>query len=305
MRLRVFLFAVMVAASTLAQAGDESVAENIAACNRAIGEGDASKALAFAELVLKQDKANRQALLCKGRAHGGTGQFDQAINALMAAEKLSTTPMEHIIALTLIGNVQKSAQHYPEALAAYQQSLELAKSANDANFQRIDLNLIGDTLVASGDLKGGLQHYLQGSTLAANDNERADGFARIASTYSSLQQHDQAVEYQLKAVMMQERAGDLDQFCDANLELGRIYTSAQDYPNAEKYIQKVIKLAKDQGGAYWEAKGYYYLAQAKAASKHPEEARQLLADAQHITQDIGAERLGDEIARSQQSLPRQ
>lgn len=290
--------------SSVLHADENDIATKLKACNQAIAEGDASKALAYAEQVLKQDKTNRGALLCKGRAHGGTGQFKEALAALQAAENGSATPIEHMVALTLIGNVQKSARQFTEALSTYRQSLAIAQAEKDQRFERINLNLIGETLVDSNQLEAGLESYLAGSKLSANDNERADNYARIAATYSSLAKHDQAIEYQIKAVLMEERGGDLDHFANANLEMGRIYTAAKEYANAEKSINKVIKLSKEQGGAFWEAKSYYYLALAKAANGQSPAAKTLLTEAQHISEEIGAQALNDEITQALNKLQR-
>ena len=180
----------------------------------------------------------------------------------------------------------------------------MAQAEKDKRFERINLNLIGETLVDSNQPEAGLESYLKGSQLAANDNERADNYARIADTYSILGKHDQAIEYQIKTVLMEERGGDLNHFAHANLELGRIYTVAKDYPNAEKSINKVIQLSKEQGGAFWEAKAYYYLALVKVANNQPQAAKTLLTDAQHICEDIGAESLSDEISQALNKLPK-
>lgn len=288
--------------SGFAQAEDDEIASKLKSCNQAIMEGDASKALAYAEQVFKLDKNNRDALLCEGRAYGGTGRFKEALETLQAAEKSSASPLEHIVALTLIGNVQKSAGQLPEALATYRQSLAITRAEKVQRYERINLNQIGETLAASNQLDAALESYLAGSKLSANDNERADSYARIASTYSDLGKHDQAIEYQIKAVLMEQQGGDLDHYANAGLEMGRIYTAAKEYANAEKAINKIVKLSKDQGGAYWEARSYYYLALNKVASGEPQAAKPLLTDAKQICEEIGAQSLGDEISQALDKL---
>lgn len=296
--------AALLISSGLAYAENADIESKIKYCNQSIADDDASKALAYAEQVLKQDKNNHGALLCKGRAYGGAGQFEEALAALQAAEKNSAAPVDHIVTLILIGNVQKNAEQYPEALNTYRQSLAMSQAEKDKYFERISLNLVGEALVDINQLEAGLASYLQGSKLAANDNERADNYARIAGTYSALGKYDQAIEYQIKAVLMEQQGGDLNHFANASLELGRIYTAAKDYPNAEKYINKIIQLSKDQGGAFWEAKSYYYLALVKAANNQPAAAKKLLTDAQHICEDIDAASLNNEINLALDKLPK-
>lgn len=293
----------MILCAPLAQAADDDIQSSIDSCNKAIAAGDDSQALAYAERVLKQDKSNRSALLCKGRAHGGAGQYKEALAALEAAEKLSSTPLEHMVALTLTGSVYRSAKQFPEALDSYRKSLALARAEKDKRFERINLNQIGDTLIDKNESDPALESYLAGGKLANNDNERGDSYARIASTYNRLAQHDKAIEFQIKAVLAEESAGDFDHYANASLELGRIYTAAKEYPNAEKTLDKIIAASKKEGSAYWEAKGDYYLALAKAANGQPQPARALLNDAQHICEEIGAQELGDQIAQALQNLP--
>lgn len=302
MQLRTMSIALILLLNQTAFAEEETIASKLNACNQAIREGDASKALAYAEQVIKLDANNRDALLCKGRAHGGTGQTKEALAALNSAEKLSKTPRDHMIALALIGNVQKSTEQYADAISSYQKSLEFAKAADDKRFESIDLNLIGDAEAADKHYDAAIGHYLASDKLAANDNEHADAYERLASAYDKLAAHDKAVEYQIKADLIQERSGDLDQRANAGLEMGRLYLAAGDYEKAERSINKIIKLSTENGGAYWQAKSYYYLAQVKVANKQPDQAKPLLADAQTIAKDIGEDTLSDDITKLLQSL---
>jgi len=84
--------------------------------------------------------------------------------------------------------------------------------------------------------------------------------------------------------------------------LGRIYTAAVQYDKAEKAIDKTTKLSKEQGGAFWEAKSYYYLALAKAANGQSPAAKALLTDAQHICDKIGEQGLNSEIKQALANL---
>lgn len=118
-----------------------------------------------------------------------------------------------------------------------------------------------------------------------NDNERADSYESIARTYSALDQHDLAIEYQVKAIVMQKRSGTLDQVANASLEMGRIYTAAKEFSNAEKAYSKLMQFAKDNGGAYYEAKAIIGLAMTKMITGNAVSAKSLLTDAQKIAKD--------------------
>lgn len=296
--LRIILAASLSLAIVSARAEqDAELSAHLRACNAAIGDGDASKALAYAERALQKEADNREALLCKGRAHGGIGQNKQALAALQAAEKASATPLEHMVARTLIGNVQNSDGQSGEAIASYRQSLAVAEQSQNKAFQRINRNLIADIQLQNNEALPALENYLTASDFAANDNERADSYARIAAAHSKLGQHDLAIEYQLKAALAEERSGDFNHYAHANLELGLIYSGAGEFANAEKVINKIIDDSQQQGTTYWQARGYYAMARVKLASGLPLEGRRLLLDAQKIADDIGAEALSEEVGQ--------
>jgi tetratricopeptide (TPR) repeat protein len=135
-----------------------------------------------------------------------------------------------------------------------------------------------------------------------NDNERADSLERLGATYSALGQHDLAIEHQLKGMLMQQKSGSLDQYADASLALGKVYADAKEYPQAEKTYTKLIQFAKENGGAYYEAKASYDLAQVKALSGDTTTAKNLMADALKVAKNIGDSALATEIEASIKKL---
>lgn len=280
---------------------DELSDKNVA-CNAALNKGDIAGAAKLADEVLKRDAKNRDGLICKGRLLGAQGNFDEALSALKQAETLSKEPFDHIIGQMLIGNAYKAQQKYPDAIASYESSLTIAKVDKNELYTRVDHNLIGDVRSKMQDYNAALASYLAGSKLAMNDNERAESFGLLAATYKSLGQHDLAIEHQIKAVQMQKKAGTLDDYADATLALGQIYIAAKDFSNAEKTLSKFAQFAKDNGGAYYEAKANLYLAQSKAASGDTAGAKTLLTDARNSAKSIGAGDLTSEIDATEKKL---
>ena len=165
---------------------------------------------------------------------------------------------------------------------------------------------MGEAHTQNNDLNAALASYLVGYKLTKNDNERADSFdsfERLGITYSALGQHDLAIEYQLKGMLMQQKAGTLDQYADASLALGKVYANAKEYPQAEKTYNKLIRFAKDNGGAYYEAKASYGLAQVAAAKGDTSNAKAMMGDALKIAKNIGDAGLATEIETSIKKLP--
>lgn len=271
----------------------------IQACDQALQSGAYAEAAAHAEQALRAAPDNRHAYLCLGRAQGEAGKHPEAVAALLAADKLATQPMEHMVALTLLGNQHLSVRAYQEAASAYRQSLEIARSTGNVRFQHITLNKLGEALQNSGDVPGALEHFQQGMKFAANDNERADSNARLAAAYSLTGNHDKAIEHQLKAMLQEERSGDLEHYATANIELGRICLVAAKYADAEKWLGKFLAVIPQANAPYWEAKGRIMLGRVKAAQGKGSEAAEQFAKGRALAEQAGDKQLLQEIATAE------
>ncbi len=277
---------------------DTALADKAQACNTALNNGDMAAASKAVDEVLRQQANHHEGLLCKGRVLGAQSNYQDALATLAQAVKSAQPGFEEIINHLLIGNLHKNNQQYSQAIASYEKSLNICEAEKNNKFKHINLNLIGESQALNGDLNVALSSYLAASKLANNDNERADSFERLGATYSALSQHDKAIEYQLKGVLMQKKAGSLDQFANASLEMGRIYTAAKDYANAEKTLTKLAQFSKDNGGAYYEAKSNYLLAQAKLQAGDAASAKALLIGAYSQASSLGEGALAAEIDAS-------
>jgi len=280
----------------------DEISDKNAACNAALNKSDIIDAVKLADEVLKRDAKNREALICKGRLLGAQGNFGEALSVLKQAETQSKESFEHIIGNMLIGNVYKAQQKYADAIASYEASLSVAKTDKNEKFIRVNHNLIGDAHSKAQDYDAALASYQAGSKLAMNDNERAESFELLATTYKALGQYDAAIENQVKAVQMQKISGTLDQYADSTLALGQIFIAAKDYTNADKTLTKFAQFAKDNGGAYYEAKASLYLAQSKAASGDMASAKILLADTRALAKSVDASDLTSEIEATEKKL---
>ncbi|OIQ79249.1 photosystem I assembly protein Ycf3 [mine drainage metagenome] len=272
------------------------------ACQKAFSAGEYAQAVTYAKQALAATPDDRDAYLCLGRAQGGAGDHAAAIAALQAGDKLSKTPFEHVIALTLLGNQYKSARLYPDAIATYRQSLAIAHADKNRRYEMIDLNLIGESLQGSGDFKGAIDAYQQGYKLAANDSERADSHAHMASVYSAQGMHDQAIEQQLMTSVLEERVGDLDHIAYANLELARIYLEANQPAAAEKTMNNTLPIVMGADSAYWVASVYQMQGRIKYAEGKAEEGRALFQSGIDIAKKIGADDLAKEIENTAAGL---
>jgi tetratricopeptide (TPR) repeat protein len=271
-------------------------------CEQALDAGNAAAAVSAARQAVKNDRDPREAYLCLGRAHEELGQFDEALSALQTAEKLALQPQDRMTAITLQGNVLRSASKPAEAVVQYRRSLEIALAEKNTAFERIDRNQMGSALQEGGDAAAALEQFQQGLKVAANDNDRADSHGRIAAAQSLLGQHDKAIEHQLKSVLYEEKAGDFNHYANAMLELGRICLVGKQYGDAEKWLNKFLGTIAEAGDSYWQARTRFLLAQVKSAKGEGSAAREQWLQAKAMAERIGARQLLAEIAQSEPTM---
>ncbi len=269
--------------------------EQSAACTQALDQGNLLKAVEVSTAILKTDAKNRDGLLCQGRALAAQGKYTDALIALEQSLAQAKTGFDAIISHLLIGNLHKENKKNAEALASYEKSINISKQEKNDKFTRINHNLMGEVYAQSQDFNAALAQYVAGEKLAYNDNERADSFERLATSYSALGKHNEAIEFQVKAILMQKKSGTLDQYANASLEMGRIYIAANELQNAERTYSKLLQFSQENGGAYYEVKANMGLAQTKLAAGDAAAAKALLINAQKMAKTVGADDLTTEV----------
>ncbi len=275
--------------------------ENLA-CNQALDKGDVAAAMMQSSKVLSVNINDKDALICQGRSLAIKGDMVKALGSFKLANAQSTDVHDKVISTLLVGNAYKSLKQYDEAITSYQQTVLNAKAANNLAFERVGNNAIADVYFKKNQFTEALAEYTIGSKLAVNDNERAESFEYIALTYHSMNNHNLALEYQIKAYLMNETAGNLDQYAHSSIELGRYYAIEKKYTSAENVLNKIIKFAKEQGGAYFEAQGSYILAKVKVATGDIPAAKALVEHAKMIAKTTSDKALDEEIDQETKNM---
>ncbi len=283
-------------------ANSAEVSAKVKACNDAVNNGDAKGALVQSEAILKTNSTDYEGLLCKGRALSLEGNYAEALAAMELAAHSTEDIFAKTVSYILIGNLHKANNKTEAAVSSYMKSIELSEQKANKTYTRMNYNLIGDAYFDANDKNAALDHYLISMSLANNDNERAESFENLAKTYHALGNHDKAIEFQLKATVMQKQAGSLTAYADSTLLLGQYFYDAKEYSHAERNYKKLAQFAKDNGGAYYEAKANFGLAEAMFANGDKAGANALLAEAGQLAKKIGAEQLASEIDAAQKKL---
>jgi len=272
------------------------------ACNKFLEVSDGQKALAQAEKLLKKNASNTAALLCQGRAFHLLGKNEDATKSLNTVETTAKDTYDQSVAAILAGNIYKRSAQYPEALERYQQGVVYAQKAkNNALLLSAYLGA-AEVYSLKNEAQLALEYYQKAYSYGANDNERGETLEKVAAAHAALKQFDLAVEQELKAYLMLERSGTLDQFASASITLGRYYFFNKDYVASEKILNKIIKFAQDNGGPFYEAQGSYVLAQVKAALNDKVSAKSLVDRALTIAKNTQDHALEAEIQRETQTL---
>lgn len=279
-----------------------AVSDDAHKCNNAYSEGDYKTAEQAAQSALKANPTDREALICQGRVASDLGNLDAALTAFQSADKLSNHPLDKAVISLITGHAYLSAKQYEKASASYQQALGQAVAARHQPMARSSHLGLANVQFESKQYHAALNTYMTAQKLDANDNDRGQSYEKIAETYHMLEQHDLALEYQIKAYFMHEKAGTMDQFAHTSIELGRYYLAVKNYARAEFTLNKIIKFARENGGAYYEAKGLAVLAQTKAASGDVEAAKTFVAQAKSAAKATHDAGLDAEIQQETQSI---
>lgn len=280
----------------------EEPSQVIKDCNDAVNKGDSATAIKLSQAILKTNAKDHEGMLCKGRALALDGNVKDALASFEQAITATKDSFVHTVTYILIGNLHTRNGQTAEAVASYQKSLAICTKEGNQTYTRINYNLMGEAHSNAKDLHAALDNYKMSVRIANNDNERADSFQRLAKTYDALGDHEKAVEFQVKAVVMQKKSGTLTEYADANLALGEYFVNAKNYSEAERTYEKLAKFAKANGGAYYEASANFHLAEAKAANGDTKTAKALMTGALDLANKIGAKSLADDIAASQKKL---
>jgi len=131
-----------------------------------------------------------------------------------------------------------------------------------------------------------------------NDDERADSHIHEAMAYQQLQQSDKAIEHQLKGVMMLRKSGTPDQYAEASLMLGKLFSAKKDYASADKTYQRLMEYAHENGGEFYEAKTAIYWADSKRAQGDAAGAASLVKQAETIAAKLKDAELDELLAKT-------
>lgn len=225
-------------------------------CEKFLNNADFNKAIEAADSLKKNDEFGGS--FCLGKVLFNSNQSSKAISAFIEAESKAKHPSDQMLAMIFQGLVHKEAKEYDKAYMIFNKGLETAKLGNSKfiQFERRFLNQIGDINGLRGKHDLALENYTEGLKKSANDDERAESFAKLAVNAADRKDYSQAVEFSLKSILAYKKTGDLGQFAELSLLNAQYHKLDNNYEKAKESIFNLEKFCIDNGGDYYLAKVY-------------------------------------------------
>ncbi len=267
-----------------------SHADALKNCQQALDAGD----FAVAALTSSAQK-NFDGLMCAGRAQQALGDYAGASASFVKAEQLADGKYGSVLAITFQARAALAAGRSDEALAQYNRSLKLAHEIKLWQGEWSNLVEIGQIYQSRNDLKTALEKYQESYPYASNDNERSESNQRIAAAYHELKDHDRAIEYQLKSMLLEASSGDANQYLNAKLLLAIYAMNGKDYKISNRELGDIIKVSKEVGSLYWESRATLYQSRLEKLLGNMEHSRTLLEVARKLATKVGMKSLQEEV----------
>lgn len=259
-------------------------------CNDALIAGKFEEALKQGELDSSYDGH-----LCVARSQLALGKPQDAMSRLAIADKLSSTPYEKMLTATYQGRAAKALGDMPNAIMHFQKAASLAAGAKQKQAQWFSLNELGQIQMEQQDIKSSLDSFLKAYAFAANDNERSESDQLIASAYKAQNDMDHAIEYQLKATILEKRSGELASYVNALLELAELRISNKELVAAEKNVKEVVGITSEAKNDYWSARTFYTVAKLEYAKGNQDEYKRARDAAKSYADKSGDKALQQQV----------
>lgn len=226
-------------------------------------EGRLTESLALCTQILRTIPDHADATHLSGMIHARTGNSEQALQLLRAAEKLHP---ENPAVLANLGNVLSSLRRFDEALSCYDRATALLPTAGEIH------SLRGNALRKSGQFEAALAAYEKALTLNPGD---AETLCNQGIVLKELGRHDLAVRSCDAAIALQPRMAQAHANRGAALAANNRHKEALLSLNTACELAPAIALIHMHMGISLHALGEYQVATEKyrqAISLNPADA---------------------------------
>ncbi len=173
-------------------------------------------------------------------------EYDRALKYIVQSEKLSSSLNYNkgIAEITYYKALIYAAKDdYINATSGYNKAKELFIQLNDTLGVTNVNNSIGLIEIKRGNYSKGLKHLLSAIKELENrrlKNELSLAYSNLAKAFYEIKDFDQAIDYNLKALEVQEQLNDTLAINQTNNQLAELYSIKKEYRKAIEYYEKVI-----------------------------------------------------------------
>ena len=197
--------------------------------------------------------------LCLGEADVNLGLYKPAIYDFKQAIPLANDKNRLMLVYNWIGSTFNSVGDEQDALMYDFRSLKLAMELNDTSGESAAIGNISSIYSNEGKYQKALHYFKKSLVLSRTKKGKARSYNNIATLYFSMNNHPEAIKYQIKALNLDESAGDYYGTAVNYLNLGYMYIYVKNYTLAERYILKGLAMGKKIGNKEGIGEGYRYL----------------------------------------------
>jgi len=144
---------------------------------------------------------------------------------------------------------QKTPQSLDQAIAKYEEALQVARDVNDSEWEAETLNMLGLVYdVMKRDSVNARQRFEKALQIRQSSGDRrgeADTLSNIARIYERSGQPQTALQYYERSLQPWQDAGDRYGQAWTLYNIGRVYYFSQDAPKALDYQNRALKMWQD------------------------------------------------------------
>jgi len=253
------------------------------------------EAIAFFEDALQSEKKAGQKLLTTdmekqlflwlGISYEETGRWDEALNALERALRLSEATKDiegQIGALRRRGRIYDKRSNWEQALECYQRCLGLLEQKKIPNVESRLLNNIGIVYFERGEYPKALQYFER--TLRCDDDpnvayDKAHALTNLGILHNIQGEYEKALENYKKAAAIYESRSDKHSLARVYQNLGMTYSDRGDWENSIRAFTQCLTLAEASGDKQLKALAYLNLGKAYLRQENLPKAEELVRKA--------------------------
>jgi tetratricopeptide (TPR) repeat protein len=167
--------------------------------------------------------------------------------------------------LISLGNAYNSLGQYQEAIAFYQQSLEIFRESGDRGGEANSYGNLGNACDSLGQYQEAIAFHQQSLAICRESGDRggeARSYIGLGNAYYSLGQYQEAIAFHQQSLAICRESGDRGGEASSYIGLDNAYNSLGQYQEAIAFHQQSLAICRESGDRGGEASSYIGLGNA-------------------------------------------